>query len=165
MENPLGIDKLLSSLVLDVAATPASEYSKNFFQGMINRMGVSFHKYGYIRDGFPKKADAIESLKVRLARYEEDGNTEWLMDVANFAMIEYMHPAHPKAHFDPQDSDTSPGRVGHNGRTSRKDNHAPVWTAPGPKTNEKDPEGDHIQHRRSLGLGNRHGEPRSSTNP
>lgn len=122
---------------LDGSGTPASEFSKKFLQGMINRMGVSFHKYGYIRDGFPKKVHAIDSLEVRLERYKQDGNTEWLMDAANFAMIEFMHPSHPDAHYSPQDSDTSPGRVGHNGRESRQDNHARGWDMPGPRNPEE----------------------------
>lgn len=116
---------------------PDSEWSKTFLQGMLNRMGVSFHKYGYVKDGFPEKISAIESLKVRLARYEEDGNAEWLMDVANFAMIEFMCPGHSNAHYSPQDSDTSPGRVGRNGRKSAQENTNRAWGLPGPN-NPKD---------------------------
>lgn len=116
--------------------TPSSEFSKKFIQGMVNRMGVSFHKYGYIKDGFPEKADAVASLEQRLERYKQDGNTEWLMDVANFAMIEFMHPSHPEAHYDPQDSDTSPGRIGINGRKTRAHNTDRVWDMPGPNNPE-----------------------------
>lgn len=90
---------------------PYDAFSKDFLQGMLNRMGVSQHKYGTPRDSYPHKVDAVACLKERLAKYEEDGNTEWLMDVANFAMIEFMFPAHSEAHFTPQDSDTSPGLV------------------------------------------------------
>lgn len=115
---------------IDDSGMPPSERSVTFLQGMVARMGVSFHKYGPVRQGFPAKVDAIASLKTRLERYEEDGNTEWLMDVANFAMIEFMHPAHPLAHFAPQDSDTSPGRTGRNGRRSRRDNLGAVWEQP-----------------------------------
>lgn len=35
-----------------------------------------------------------------------------MIDVANFAMIEYMYPRHPNAHFEATDSDASPGLVG-----------------------------------------------------
>lgn len=93
-----------------IAGEPDSEYSMSFLQGMVNRMIVSFHKYGKVKDAYPEKVDAIASLKVRLAKYEQDGNTEWLMDVANFAMIEFMHPRHGLAHFRSTDSDESPGR-------------------------------------------------------
>lgn len=90
---------------------PPSEFSETFLQGMVNRMGVSFHKYGKVADAYPRAVDALASLEQRLARYRETGNTEWLMDVANFAMIEFMHPAHDRAHYAPTDSDASPGRA------------------------------------------------------
>lgn len=108
---------------------PPTELSLRFLTGMLDRMGVSFHKYGPVKAAYPNKVNAIESLKQRLEKYEGDGNTEWLMDVANFAMIEFMAPAHPEAHYAPQDSDTSPGRVGRNGRKSRHGNNHQVWHA------------------------------------
>jgi hypothetical protein len=78
-------------------------------------MGVSFFKYGPVADAYPNRVDAIASLQKRLDRYAETGNTEWLMDVANFAMIEWMHPRHREAHFRATDSHESPGRVWNNG--------------------------------------------------
>jgi hypothetical protein len=92
---------------------PHSEFSQPFVQGMADRMGVSFCKYGRVAEAYPSRVDAIASLRARLDRYEATGNTEWLMDVANFAMIEYMHPRHQKAHFRATDSKESPGRVWH----------------------------------------------------
>jgi hypothetical protein len=92
-------------------AAPLTEFDKQFVQGMANRMAVSFHKYGPVSDGFPDNIDAISSLQTRLGKYAETGNTEWLMDVANFAMIEYMHPRHKGARFKATDSDQSPGRT------------------------------------------------------
>lgn len=70
-----------------MATIPSSEFSDAFVQGMKDRMHVSFHKYGAVADAYPHRVNALESLLVRLRRYEETGNTEWLMDVANFAMI------------------------------------------------------------------------------
>jgi hypothetical protein len=87
-----------------------SEFSQDFVEGMKNRMVVSYYKYGTILDGFSHKVDAIGSLMDRLHEYADTGNTEFLMDVANFAMIEFMLPRHPKAFFRPTDSDESPGR-------------------------------------------------------
>lgn len=107
-------EKQLNTFTTRLAA-PMSEFSPEFVQGMANRMAVSFHKYGKVSDGFPENIDAISSLHVRLNKYEETGNTEWLMDVANFAMIEFMHPRHPLVHFEGTDSDQSPGRVRHSG--------------------------------------------------
>ncbi len=55
--------------------------------------------------------NAIASLQQRLAKYAETGITEFLMDVGNFAMIEFMHPANPGSFFEATDSDQSPGRA------------------------------------------------------
>ena len=41
--------------------------------------------------------------------YEETHNTEYLVDVANFAMIEYKYPSFTDAKYMPTDSDKSPG--------------------------------------------------------
>lgn len=74
-----------------------------FFSLMQNAMILSFHKYGALVDGYPDKVSATESLLKRLDFYVnggrrgdvviKPGNTEWLVDVANFAMIEYMLPS------------------------------------------------------------------------
>lgn len=89
---------------------PSSEYSTDFLQGMVSRMATSYFKYGAVADAYPNKVNAIASLEKRLALYKETGNLEWLMDLANFAMIEYMRPLHHKAHFRATDSTESPGR-------------------------------------------------------
>ncbi len=101
---------------------PPTEFSEQFTTYMQNRMAVSFHKYGPVANAYPVKVDAIESLKKRLDKYAETGNTEWLVDVANFAMIEFMHPRHPAAHFEGTDSHASPGRVTVEGKTTRRAN-------------------------------------------
>lgn len=100
-----------------------TEFSEEFVAGMRNRMVVSFYKYGCVADAFPSKVQAMASLQDRLRKYAETGNTEWLIDAANFAMIEFMHPAHPDAHFTGTDDDASPGRVSaHSGRRDKRDN-------------------------------------------
>lgn len=88
---------------------PESEISPEFIQGMIDRMMVSFFKYGAVKDG-AAVIDCIESLKKRLNQYQLTGNTEWLIDLSNFAMMEFMFPKHEDAHYRPTDSDESPGR-------------------------------------------------------
>ncbi len=103
---------------------PESEYSPEFLQGMINRMAVSYHKYGKVADAYPSNMHAVHSLIMRLNKYTETGNTEYLMDAANFAMIEFMHPHIPNAHYTPTDSDGSPGRVTNHGIVTHESNTA-----------------------------------------
>jgi hypothetical protein len=94
-------------------------------------MLVSFYKYGAVANAYPDRVDAIASLQQRLKLYASGdpakgiapGNTEYLMDAANFAMIEFMHPRHPDAHFKGTDDEGSPGRIAaHTGRADKRDN-------------------------------------------
>lgn len=71
-------------------------------------MEVSYYKYGPVEINYKKGLiKAIESLKKRLEMYEDTGNIEYLADIANFAMIEYMYPQHEKAHFKATDDGKS----------------------------------------------------------
>lgn len=90
-----------------------TEYSERFDDLRKKAMVTSFYKYGKASINYNQNyIDAIESLKLRLQKYEETGNTEFLVDVANFAMLEFMFPKNPKAHYKASDSDQSPGIVG-----------------------------------------------------
>lgn len=88
-----------------------TEFSPEFIQGMKDRMVISYHKYGAVAEAYPIRVDAIASLLQRLDKYAETGNTEYLIDAANFAMIEFMLPRHPHAFFQGTDDSGSPGRV------------------------------------------------------
>jgi hypothetical protein len=102
-------------------SVPATEFSEYFIELMRNRMAVSYFKYGMVAEAV-KRVDMIASLKTRLQKYLETGNTEWLVDVGNIAMIEFMAPQHPHAHFRATSADESPGRVTFSGRSSQKGN-------------------------------------------
>lgn len=91
---------------------PTSEYSETFLKGMVNRMAVSHHKYGFVAESMPGM-DAIVNVQKRISMYEETGNTEWPIDAANFLMMEFMHPKHEAAHFRGTDSHESPGVIRH----------------------------------------------------
>ncbi len=104
----------------EVRLQTPSEVSVPFLQGMADRMAVSFHKYGPVTKAYPDSVDAVASLRARLRLYGETGNAEYLMDVANFAMIEFMLPKHNRAHFDPEAE--SPGRTLGDGTVSMRDN-------------------------------------------
>lgn len=90
---------------------PSTEFSEPFAQGMRDRVAVSYHKYGPISEAVAHGANFVKALETRLQKYRETGNTEWLMDVANYAMFEFMYPAHRLAHFRATDADESPGKA------------------------------------------------------
>jgi len=84
-----------------------SDYDPEFARLMENRMLTSFHKYGAWKDNRPK-VDAIKNIKLRIDHYLKTGNTEGLVDAANFCMMEWALPIHPKAHFRAEESGESP---------------------------------------------------------
>jgi len=71
-------------------------------------MLTSFWKYGPLRDN-TTRCDCFKEARKRIREYRRTGNTEWLMDAANFLMMEFMFPKHRKAHFRPTDAHDSPG--------------------------------------------------------
>lgn len=80
-----------------------TEVCQYFLQGMADRMAVAKHRYGPLTEAPkpPNHIDEIAGLKKRIELYEETGNGEYLMDAANFAMIEYMLGNHPNFHLEP----------------------------------------------------------------
>lgn len=88
------------------------EYSAEFDRLRKNRVEVSFFKYGAARDNFASgRVDAIGSLELCLEKFKKTKNTEYLLDVANYAMFRYMYPM-PGEFFKPTDSKESAGTVG-----------------------------------------------------
>lgn len=89
-----------------------SEYSEEFDKLRKNRVEVSYYKYGSARDNFGGgRVDAIKSLELCLEKFKKTGNTEYLCDVANYAMFRYMYP-YPNEYFKSTDSKDSAGVVG-----------------------------------------------------
>lgn len=91
----------------------SQEYSERFDTLRRNRVEVSFYKYGPAKQNFATgNVQAIPTLEKCLQKYRDTGNTEYLCDLANYAMFEFMYPQHPKAHFRATDSSESAGIVG-----------------------------------------------------
>jgi len=90
-----------------------SEDSPRFHDRMRQAMTVSLHKYGPVKNAYPHKVNAIASLEKRLRLYKETGNADYLVDIANFAMIEFMLPSHEQFHDKPTDG--GEGRYWHSG--------------------------------------------------
>lgn len=91
----------------------SQEYSERFDTLRRNRVEVSFYKYGPAKQNFATgNVQAIPTLEKCLQKYKDTGNTEYLCDLANYAMFEFMYPQHPKAHFRATSSEESAGIVG-----------------------------------------------------
>lgn len=91
----------------------STEYSDKFDKLRKDMMVTSYYKYGPLKTNSTEKlTNIIASLEKRLKAYKDTGNTEFLADIANFAMIEFMHPQHPTTYYKATDSNESPGIVG-----------------------------------------------------
>lgn len=88
------------------------EYSDEFDNRRKARVMVSYYKYGPAKKNFGEgRVDAIGSLELCLEKFKKTKNTEYLLDVANYAMFRYMFPM-PGEYFKNTDSDESAGTVG-----------------------------------------------------
>lgn len=70
-----------------------TEYSIEFDSKRKNAMLTSFFKYGALKENYARvdcPINATENIDVRLQKWKETGNKDYLVDVANFAMIAYM---------------------------------------------------------------------------
>lgn len=91
----------------------SQEYSDKFDELRKNRVEVSYYKYGPAKKNYQNgNILSIPSLERCLEKYKETGNTEYLCDLANYTMFEFMYPQHPNAHFRATDSKESAGIVG-----------------------------------------------------
>lgn len=93
----------MSKSINDILKT---EYSEKFDEIRKNMMVVSYFKYGSMKDNYDKFKcmDALGNIEKRIQKYIETGNTEFLADVANFAMIEFMYPSIQGARYTLTDS-------------------------------------------------------------
>lgn len=88
------------------------EYSAEFDKLRQNRVRQSYYKYGPARKNFGEgRVDAIATLELCLDKFKKTGNTEYLCDVANYAMFRYMYPM-PGEFFKTTSDKESAGTIG-----------------------------------------------------
>lgn len=89
-----------------------TDYSEEFDKKRKALVQQSYFKYGKASRNFATgNVDAIGSLEKCLAKFKETGNTEYLCDIANYAMFRFMYPQKGE-YFRHTDSDDSAGIVG-----------------------------------------------------
>lgn len=75
------------------------QWSDDFEQLMKNRLMMGALRYG----GMQKPCNGAEfntdQIVARVSRYIKTGNAEHLVDVANFALVEFVQKLHPNYHF------------------------------------------------------------------
>jgi hypothetical protein len=83
---------------------------QQFMQLMANRLAVGAfrHQEGKDEFGHPSQ-DYFKRLKKIIKKFEDTGNLELLVDVADYCALEFYNSLHPNQHFKSEDS---------NGRTT-----------------------------------------------
>lgn len=76
-----------------------SEWSPIFEKLMRSRLIMGALRYGKINEPNKPIYDRVASMQKRLSLYEETGNKECLVDVANLCMLEFVECHHPNANF------------------------------------------------------------------
>lgn len=90
----------------------SGDYSLEFDRLRQNRVEVSTHKYGPARKNFGEgRVDALKTAELCLDAFKKDGNTEHLVDAANYLMFRFMYPL-PGEEFRATGSSESVGTVG-----------------------------------------------------
>jgi hypothetical protein len=77
-------------------------WSEKFAELMFNRLLMGFLRYGPKRPNAPRY-DYLKAVREKLELYEQTGNDELLVDIGNYAMLEFRHGDHPLKHFDALD--------------------------------------------------------------
>lgn len=90
----------------------ARDFSEEFVVKMKNSIETSHYKYGWASKTYPELAQAVKCIQERLDLYNKTHNKDYLIDVANFAMLEYLYPSYTDTVYKPLDSDKSPGLAG-----------------------------------------------------
>jgi hypothetical protein len=84
----------------------ASEWNDEFERLQRNRLMMGAIRYGRIGALDKKKWDRIPDMIKRLEAYRDEGNLEYLVDVANLCLLEYVEGDHPLKHFQSKDDGT-----------------------------------------------------------
>jgi len=77
----------------------AAQWSPAFERLMRNRPIVGAYRYGPIGGIGKPPYNRVESCLKRLAQYQQTGNLELLVDVANLCLLEFVECRHPRKHF------------------------------------------------------------------
>ncbi len=93
----------VSARLPDLPQQLETEWCEEFEQARRYRMVMGALRYGLICEPKKWKYDLMAGLRQKLEYYRNTGNTEALVDAANYLMLEFMHPSHPEAHFQGED--------------------------------------------------------------
>jgi hypothetical protein len=78
-----------------------TQWSDKFESLMRNRLIIGALRYNKpIGTSKKSKYDFIHSIERRTQLFKETGNAEYLADIANYALLEFINESHPNFHFE-----------------------------------------------------------------
>jgi hypothetical protein len=104
LEHRAGIlPPLKTGLSFDQIRKRETVYLEGFKRLMENRLMIGALRYGLIDQG--PRIDRTKGLMKRARQYQETGNLEFLVDLANICLIEFHERTHPLAHWEDVNAD------------------------------------------------------------
>jgi hypothetical protein len=94
-----GLPDINLEFLPDLEVLRFTEWDEAFEQLMRNRLVMGAIRYGRMRAMGKPQYDRIKSIIKRLDVYNENGNKEILVDVANLCLLEFVECNHPNQHF------------------------------------------------------------------
>jgi len=84
---------------ISIKSLKETEWSNNFERLMRNRLIMGALRYGKLHAENKPQYNRIESIIKRARKYTDTGNKEFLVDMANFCLLEFEECKHINAHF------------------------------------------------------------------
>lgn len=81
----------------------ATQWSAEFETYMRNRLIMGAFRYGMFGAEGKPHYDHMKAIRKKTELFEQTGNLELLVDIANYAMCEYREGIHPLRHWGPTD--------------------------------------------------------------
>ena len=89
----------------DISRLRETEWDSSFEQLMRNRMVMGAIRYESFRKKKKGDYNYIRSVEEKIVKYKLTGNTELLVDIANYMMIMFTYDGHPNHHFSATDDE------------------------------------------------------------
>lgn len=78
----------------------SGQWNDEFETLMRARLVMGAFRYGTFEEQKHSRRDNVPSILKHAVLYQETGNAEHLVDVANLALVEFTRPSHPDFHFE-----------------------------------------------------------------
>jgi hypothetical protein len=82
-----------------LAELERTEWSPDFERHMRIRLLLGSMRYGLLGSTCKPHYDRVQGIKDRIDEYKKTGNLDLLVDVANFALLEFVEGRHPNRHM------------------------------------------------------------------